>query len=270
MTSGAIDCHAHIFSEPVAAGTANAPRPDQMVDEMQFLATLRAHDVAHALLVQPSAYGTDNRAMLRAIDSGGGAFKGIAVLDGAAGIDDLVALKERGVVGLRFIVAFDHELLKRGEVKRLLAHLNELDMFAEVMVSARDLEHALPTLAEIPVKVVFDHLGWPNVKADTGDPGFRRFLELGGNERYAVKISNLVRISREAYPYDDITPFLAAILEAFTPSRCVWGSDSPFIHVEQSAMDYGRSLEAFSHLVPDAAVREQILVASPRRLFGFA
>lgn len=242
-----------------------------MVDGAAFLAQLDAHGVAGALLVHPSAYGFDNRAMLDAIDAAGGRFKGIAVLDPATTTRaDLVALKARGVVGLRFIVAFEPGILARDDVKAVLRHLAGLDMFAQVMVSARDFEHALPTLEEIPVKVVFDHIGWPDVRKPVDQPKYARFLAFGRHERAAVKISNLVRISREPYPFDDVAPFVDALLDAFTPARCVWGSDSPFIHVDRDAMDYGRALGALTHVVPDASARQTILVEAPRRLFGFA
>ena len=221
--------------------------------------------------MHPSAYGFDNGAMFEAIDRGAGRFKGIAVLDAARTTrDGLTALKGRGVVGLRFIVAFEPEILTRPDVKRVLRDLAELDMFAQIMVSARDIQHALPTLEEIPVKVVFDHLGWPNVRKPVDQPNYAQFLAFARHERAAVKISNIVRISREPYPFNDVAPFVAAAIRAFTPNRCVWGSDSPFIHVAQDAMDYTRALNVMNHLVPDAAIRQTILSDAPRRLFGFA
>ena len=63
---------------------------------------LDGHGVAHALLVQPSGYGTDNAAMLDAIAAYPGRFKGIAVLDPRTPERELEALARRGVVGVRF------------------------------------------------------------------------------------------------------------------------------------------------------------------------
>lgn len=264
-----IDCHAHIFPEPVPGDSPNAPRPDQMGDLATYLGVLDRNGIAGGVLVQPSAYGFNNTNLVDALDRSNGKLKGIAVVDPVTTREQLLELKGHGVVGLRFIVAFDHDILKREPERRLLRELAELDMLAQIMVSARDFAHARETLSEIPVRVVFDHLGWPNVKKPVDEPAFEEFLKFGKQSRCAVKLSNLVRISREPYPFEDLRPFMAALLDAFTPERCVWGSDWPFIHVDLEAMDYRRALACVQHLIGDASVSEQIFTATPRRLFGF-
>ena len=267
--NGTIDCHAHIFPAPLADDSPNAPRPDQMGDLATYLGILDRNGVAGGILVQPSAYGYDNAHLLDALAHSQGRVKGIAVVDPSTTREELLELKSKGVAGLRFIVAFDHDILKREPERRLLRDLAELDMFAQVMVSARDFFHAKDTLAEIPVRIVFDHLGWPNVKKPADEPAFAEFLKFGAQSRCAVKLSNLVRISREPYPFEDLRPFVAELLEAFTSERCVWGSDWPFIHVGPEAMDYGRAVAAARHLIGDQGTAEQILTLTPRRLFGF-
>ena len=267
--NGTIDAHAHIFPAPIPGDSPNAPRPDQMGDLAAYLGVLDRNGIAGGVLVQPSAYGFDNTHLLAALERSAGRVKGIAVVDPRTTRQELLALKGKGVVGLRFIVAFDRDILKREPERRLLRDLAELDMFAQVMVSARDFVHAKETLTEIPVRIVFDHLGWPNLKKPVDEPGFAEFLKFGKLSRCAVKLSNLVRISREPYPFEDLRPFVAALLEAFTPERCVWGSDWPFIHVEPAALDYGRAVAAVRHLLGDPGATEHVFTLTPRRLFGF-
>jgi predicted TIM-barrel fold metal-dependent hydrolase len=48
----------------------------------------------------------------------------------------------------------------------------------------------------------------------------------------------------------------------------VWGSDWPFLsHLD--IVNYAQLMDLFEDWVPDAAMRERILVENPARLFGF-
>jgi predicted TIM-barrel fold metal-dependent hydrolase len=58
------------------------------------------------------------------------------------------------------------------------------------------------------------------------------------------------------------------LIEAFTPERCLWGSDWPFLQAPER-IDYGTILALFEHLVPHPADRRMILWETPFRLFGF-
>src|SRR6202040_3527990 len=100
-------------------------------------ATLDAHGVAHALLVQPSGYGFDNSAMLDAMAAAPGRFKAIAVISGEESDRELHALADQGVVGVRFnLVTFDPTAMAGAGMARLLARLKALDWFTQVF--ARD------------------------------------------------------------------------------------------------------------------------------------
>jgi predicted TIM-barrel fold metal-dependent hydrolase len=59
-----------------------------------------------------------------------------------------------------------------------------------------------------------------------------------------------------------------ALLEAFTPDRCMWGSDWPFLKAPER-IDYGTILTLTEGLIPDPADRRKVLWDTPARLFGF-
>ena len=76
LPPGACDCHAHICG-PTTAFPYSAERiytpPDATIDSYRHL--LAVLGVDRAVLIQPSVYGTDNRAMLAALRAAGpGAF----------------------------------------------------------------------------------------------------------------------------------------------------------------------------------------------------
>src|SRR5262252_3302778 len=99
---GACDCHAHICGPaalyPYAAERIYTP-PDATLDAYRrLLATL---GVARAVLVQPSVYGEDNRAMLAALAAAGSGFRAVAVVAPTTTSREIEVLHQAGVRGLR-------------------------------------------------------------------------------------------------------------------------------------------------------------------------
>jgi len=83
-----------------------------------------------------------------------------------------------------------------------------------------------------------------------------------------VKLSGHVKFAATPHPYPDTRPYLEALVEAFTPDHCVWGSDWPFLRAPER-VDYGPLLDLVAELLPDPVDRDRIFWQTPRRLFGF-
>ena len=98
---GACDCHLHVFGPlarfPYAEPRAYTP-PEATWDA--YRAVMKGLGLSRAVLVQPSVYGTDNRAMLDAMKEGGASFRGVAVI-GDETEDALADLHRAGVRGVR-------------------------------------------------------------------------------------------------------------------------------------------------------------------------
>jgi predicted TIM-barrel fold metal-dependent hydrolase len=116
--------------------------------------------------------------------------------------------------------------------------------------------------------LVIDHIGRPSPEKGTGQAGFRALLHLADRPLTAVKLSGPFRFSKTGYPYEDADEYAMAVLDAFSPERCVWGSDWPYVRMGHR-VDYGPSLAALARWAPDPAVRRKILWTTPKRLFGF-
>ena len=214
-----------------------------------------------------SGYDTDNRCLLDFLDRGSERFKGVAVVDNHINRDDLVQLSERGIVGITMQAALLGVDAFR-DTGPLLRDLADLDMFADVQVQADQLVEMAPLLEPSGVRVLIDHCGRPIPAAGLSQPGFRRLLDLAGSGRYYVKISGLVKCSAMRYPWEDSWPYVAALLEAFTPDRCLWGSDWPFLRAPER-IDYGLVLALVEQLIPDPVDRRKVLWVTPATLFGF-
>jgi predicted TIM-barrel fold metal-dependent hydrolase len=267
-----VDCHAHIIDParfPLADGPGYKPRPNEAGPKEIYCGVLDGHRVAHALLVQPSGYGTDNAAMLDAIAAYPGRCKGIAVLDSATPERELAALGERGVIGVRFnLASYERDALTRPEAPGFLARLKALGWYAQVFADDAQWPEIAEILRKSGVKVLIDHFGLRDTADGIAQPGFQAVLRLGREGNAAVKLSAPFRISREPGTYRDLEPFARAVIDAFGIERCVWGSDWPFINMSHP-MRYAAALQAAENWLYDAEDLDRVLWHNPVRLFGF-
>ncbi len=122
-------------------------------------------------------------------------------------------------------------------------------------------------IQELPVPLVIDHMGWPDLSLGVSDPGFQALLRLLGEGRILVKLSGIYRLCRA--PFAEAAPFVEALVAA-NPEGCLWGSDWPHLMLGDAAQpDAGALLNTFLEMVPGDEARRRILVEAPERLFGF-
>lgn len=272
QVSPAADCHAHVFcgsKYPHAPDALYAPDVSQAGTGGKFLDVLDAHGFTHGLLVGAGVYGEDNRCLVSACAISGGRFKGIALVRPRVSDQALSDLHDAGVVGVRMnIMNHGLEPLVEPGAEKLLARLKEMGLFVQIQVTGDQLLEALPILNKSGVRILVDHIGRPDLKRGVSQPGFQKLLELGRSGNAVVKLSGPFRSSVEGYPYRDVDPFVEAAIEAFTMDNCIWGSDWPFVRMDER-MDYGLSLVPLVRWLPDAENRRKILWTNPQRLFGF-
>lgn len=268
----AADCHVHVIDHrrfPFAGGTGYTPRPDESGTVEELEACAAAHAVTHALLVQPSGYGYDDRALLAALARGRGRWKGIVVVSAEATEAMLRRLADAGVVGLRFnLTDFDAGGLGRDGMHRVLGMAADMGWFAELQCAAADFPAAAALLAPSGVRLLIDHLAGFDPAGGLDQPGFRSVLDAAATGRAVVKLSGAFRRSRVPFPHADLDPFVAALLAAFTPAACIWGSDWPFINSPRRP-DYRDTLRLLDRWLPDARDRRAVLWETPAALFGF-
>ena len=266
-----IDCHNHLLDPAHFGYSPDAwyhPVANEQGTAHQLIDLFDAYGADHALVVGPnSGYDTDNRCLLDFLARGNGRFKGVAVVDNNTTRSELERLRDRGVVGTTMqaaLLGVDHFR----DTSTLLRALADLDMFVDVQVDGDQLLEMAPILEPSGVRVLIDHCGRPVPSAGLEQPGFRRLLDLASSGRYFVKISGLVKCSAQAYPWRDSWPYVGALLEAFTPDRCMWGSDWPFLRAPER-IDYGLVLALLERLIPDPGDRRKVLWDTPMRLFSF-
>lgn len=289
ITSPCIDTHCHVFDParfPYATDTAYRPQGQEAGSADTLVHTMDAHGIRHALLVGPnSGYGTDNRCLLDALTRHPTRFKGVAVVCNDAPLDELAALQAAGVVGVAFNVAL-YGAAHYSDIGPLLQRLASLGLFANVQVQLQQLPEVLPLLQASGVHLVFDHCGRPDVAAGLAQPGFQALLALGREWRERqeshekplqderpggwarVKLSGFAKFSAQPFPWADTHAYVHALLDAFGPEGCLWATDWPFLRAPER-IDLGPLMALAETLMPDDAVRQQVMWHNPGRLLGF-
>lgn len=269
----ACDTHAHIMGPaaryPYSPARVYTP-PDCLLPD--YLHMLRTLGVERAVLVQPSVYGTDNTAMLEAIKAAGNRFRGVAVVDDDISEAELTDLHDAGARGIRVNVV-DVKDRKPGTLpldalKKLAQRIRPLGWHMEFLMHADEFPDLDRTFAEFPVDIVLGHLGYMRTDKGTDAPGFQALLRLVRSDRCWVKLTGPYRITSGPLPYLDTIPYAHALLEA-NRERIIWGTDWPHVMLKGAMPNDGELADLLSDWIPDANVREQVLVKNPERLYGF-
>jgi len=268
--AGACDTHAHVFGPvwryPYTPNRSFTP-PDCPLED--YLAMLDVLGVERGIIVQPSAYGTDNTATLDAIARSGGRCRGIALAEPDVPDAELRRLHEGGMRGLRMTtvvkggVSPEHLLPLADRIAdlgwHLLLHIDTIDELVDLAPQIR--------AARCPVLV--DHLG--RIKGDQplSAPGFQTLLELLLDTDHCwTKVASVYRNSRSGPPYDDMRDKARAVVAA-RPDRVVWGSNWPHPHHHGAMPNDGDLLDTVMAWLPDPAVRRQVFADNPAKLYGF-
>ncbi|HXQ50038.1 MAG TPA: amidohydrolase family protein [Stellaceae bacterium] len=284
VPAGACDCHMHVFGAvetyPPAAHRVYTPTPAPL---SQWRAMAAKLGLTRVVMVQPSAYGSDNRAMLDALGAIGPDGRGIAVIDEGMQDAALAALAKGGVRGIRLNVRThgEHDI---GDLRRRFSRAAErigpLGWHIQIYADLASVAAIADIIRAAPVPVVLDHMGGARAALGIGQDGFRTLLDLLGAGRCWVKVSGAYRVSDQEPGFADATPIARALVQA-NPERLVWGTDWPHIGSHADAprqdappviyrdLDTGALMNLFGEAAGDAATRRRILVDNPARLYGF-
>lgn len=266
----ACDAHCHIFGPavrfPFSPDRSYTP-PDAGIDDFERLQERLG--LSRAVFVQASCHGTDNRAMVDALQRGAGRYAGVAMIDDSFDDDDIAALQDAGVRGTRFnFVAHLGGAPDLDSFWRIVERVAPLGWHIVLHFDAQDLPAHAELLDRMPCPFVIDHMARVDATAGTDQPPFQALLELLADERCWVKISGAERLtSGGGPPYDDVVPYAQALI-ASAPERVLWGTDWPHPNVRHMPDD-GDLVDLLAAFAPNEATRNRILVDNPERLYDF-
>jgi len=266
---GAVDAHCHVFG-PMAEFPFSAKAkylPQDAGPEMLF-ALRDKLGFSRNVIVQASCHGTDNRATLNAIAKSNGKARGVAVVDPAIGDAELDALHQGGIRGIRF--NFLKRLVDDAPKDKFLAlseRIGRLGWHVVVYFEADILDEMRPFLSAIPVPIVIDHMGRPDVAQGPDGPDMRAFRALlDSRDDIWTKVTCPDRLSPQGEPYDDFVAAVRPLVEAY-PDRVLWGTDWPHPNMEHRIPDDGGLVDVIPRIAPTPELQHKLLVANPERLY---
>jgi 2-pyrone-4,6-dicarboxylate lactonase len=265
---GAVDAHCHVFGPqaafPFSAGAKYRPAD---ADAAMLFALRDRLRLARNVIVQASCHGTDNSATLAAIAASAGRARGVAVVDPAISPAGLQALHAGGIRGVRF--NFLKRLVDATPHDALLALAARLPAGWHVVVyfEADALAALRPFLAAIPVPVVVDHMGRPDVAQGPDGRDMRAFRALlASRHDLYFKATCPDRLDAAGPPWADFARAVAPLVADY-PGRALWGSDWPHPNMQDAIPDDGALLDMIPRIAATPALQRAMLVDTPQRLY---
>lgn len=265
---GTCDCHIHIYDAamPTVPG-ALTPGPAWATTEAYGRLQERL-GTARCVIVQPTAYGLDNRCTLAAMAAlGHDVARGVAVVDETVSDAELRRLSDAGIRGARFQM-LPGGILSWGSMAPLARRVAAFGWHVQLQMDGRLLAERESMLRDLPCPLVIDHVGKFLEPVGVDHPGFKALLRLLDAGRTWLKLSAPYEVSKAGAPdYADVAALAKAAVAA-APERMVWASNWPHVSVPWKPDD-AALLDLLLDWAPDPRTRDRILVDNPARLYGF-
>lgn len=267
---GAVDAHCHVFGPGERFPYAPERKYTPCDAPKEKLWALRDYlGFERNVLVQATCHGTDNRALIDALDDARGRARGVATVGHDVSDAELRALDAAGVRGLRFnfvrrLVDVTPQEMLAGIARRVAP----LGWHVVIYFEAADLPVLYAFLASLPTTIVIDHMGRPDVTQPVDGPGFELFVRLmREHPNVWSKVSCPERLSQLGPPgYADFVPFARRLVEHF-PDRVLWGTDWPHPNLKSHMPDDGKLVDLIPSIAPSPELRRALLVDNPMRLY---
>lgn len=302
MPHDACDAHLHVFGPPQrypGAPTRQYQPLERGFDD--YLPVARRLGLERAVLVQPSAYGSDNRCLLDTLRAYPGSTRGVVVIDPALPEDALAEMHALGVRGVRLNL-MSPRVRDAAQARQLIdpvvARIARYGWHLQVYADPEVVTPIATVLAGLPVPVVLDHCAGARAGRDVahadpvadaaGERQFAALVALYASGGCWVKVSGadiVAGCGTQSAPTADhelasAAPFVRALVAAGT-TRVVWGTDWPHLFHFHGAMgdaapdavfrpvDEGALVRLLRACVDDDASWRRILVDNPATLYDF-
>jgi len=266
--AGTTDTHMHFYDSryPTMPGTP-VPANASVEDYRQVMRWL---GIDRVVVVQPNAYGDDNRLIMGSVAAlGMDVARAVAVVKPGVADDQLDALTKGGARAARIMALLGGTVGLDG-LDRVAAQVQAFGWHVIVQTDGRDFADHEAQLMRLPGPFVIDHIGKFLEPVAPDHASFKALLRLVDTGRCYVKISAPYETSKTGGPaYDDVAPLAKALIRA-APERMLWATNWP--HAQAAIFGYPNDaglLDLLLDWAPDETAIAKMLVENPARLYGF-
>nr|WP_321273757.1 amidohydrolase family protein [uncultured Vibrio sp.] len=269
VPEGAVDSHCHVFG-PASKFPYSPKRKYTPCDaSKEQLFALRDYlGFSRNVIVQASCHGTDNAALVDALNTAGDLARGIAFVDETVTDEELQLMDKAGVRGVRFnFVKRLVDTAPKETLKQIADKIRPLGWHVVVYFEAQDIDEVAPFLNELDMTVVIDHMGRPDVSKGVYSEEFEKFINMmESNPQIWTKVSCPERLTLTPPDYSDVVPFARELVERF-PERVLWGTDWPHPNMKSHTPDDGHLVDVIPKIAPSKELQQALLVTNPMKLY---
>ena len=267
---GATDCHMHVYGPPERYPVAPTnPSPVPFAYDLAAYRAVKARlGLTRTVVVQPSAYGADNRATLDAV-AGLVDARAVVVITPTTPEAELRRLHAAGARGARAVLLHAKGPVGWEDLPALAERVAPLGWHIQMQFDGGQMPARAALIRALACPVMIDHIGRFHDPVTPDSPAVRALLDLLQTGRVWMKASSPYGVSRSGPPdYADTSAIARALIRA-VPDRIVWGSNWPHPNAPNPKPDEAMILDWLATVVPDEETREAILVTNPARLYDF-
>ena len=270
LPAGAVDAHCHVFG-PGDQFPYSATRKYTPCDaSKEQLFALRDHlGFSRNVIVQATCHGSDNRALVDALQASHGLARGVATVDQGISDEELQQLHTAGVRAVRFnFVKRLVDAIPYATLESIASRIASMGWHVVIYFEASDLQDHSAFFSDLPLPIVFDHMGRPDVSLSAQGPEFDHFVALlTDNPTMWTKVTCPERLSVSGPPgYDDFIPFAKRLVDTFT-DRVLWGTDWPHPNMKSHVPDDGALVDVIPRIASSDVSQQQLLIDNPMSLY---
>jgi 2-pyrone-4,6-dicarboxylate lactonase len=277
LPAGAVDAHCHVFGPGAEFPYAPERKYTPCDASKAQLFALRDHlGFDKNVIVQATCHGSDNSAMVDALQHSQGRARGIATVKRDVTDQVLQDMHDAGVRGVRFnFVKRLVDFTPKDELMEIAHRIKAWGWHVVIYFEAVDLPELWDFFSSLPTSVVVDHMGRPNVQHPVDGPEFSLFMKfMHEHDNVWSKVSCPERLSisgpkavhGEQNAYQDVVPFARRVVETFS-DRVLWGTDWPHPNLKDHMPDDGLLVDFIPYIAPSAELQRKLLVDNPVRLY---
>lgn len=266
---GIWDCHTHIYGPwaqfPLPANAAYTPEPAPF---SELLALHQQLGINHGVLVQAAPYGTDHCAILSAIASSNGRYRGVGIIDEHITDAQLQTLHDGGLRGIRFnLMGHLPGARDPQQLRRLAERVAPFGWHVLVHGELADLLPFLKAWEDLATPVVIDHMARPDLTKPVDTTQMNELRSQLGRANRWIKLSGIDRAMQGAAgPWPQALDQVRGLLEC-APERAIWGSDWPHPNIKGPVPRDGDLLDFIVQVCDSPALQRAVLIDNPARLY---
>jgi D-galactarolactone isomerase len=244
------------------------PEPDATVSDYRQI--MNWLGIERVVVVQPNAYGDDNRCTMDSVaELGLDKARAVVVVKPGVTDDELERLTKAGARAIRFM-CLPPGHLKWDVMDEMIARVRPFGWHAIVQFDGREFPERGAQLKRIEGDYIIDHVGKFLEPVPTDHEAFKTLLRLVDRGNCYVKLSAAYEVSKVGPPgYDDVAALAKALAKA-APERLLWATNwpHPAMRGERYPSDVNL-LDLMLEWVPDESARYKMFVENPAKLYGF-